>query len=231
MKTARHSGKVGDIIFSLPVVKKLGIDVLFIPERTGEVEHLYSNVKSLLLEQPYLQGVAEYASDLPYMETSPDFPPIDYDLDLHRTHMAKGSRNMVQRYADVFNVEVDTSPWLVLNNDVNPSGYNLVNVTPRHRGGVDWNRVLAELNTRDLPVLFIGTQSEHEVFVSNIGPIPYLFTKDLYTFASAINSCEALYCNQSAALSIAQALGKEYYLELKPGKTNCLFRTPNEHLL
>lgn len=231
-KTARHSGKVGDILYSLPAAKALGVEVLYIPENTDQCTGLYSNMRRLLEQQPWLKEVREYPSlggTFGKMIKDPNIR-IDIDLDRHFEHPNRGKVNMVKRYADVFGLKLDhTKPWLTVEGPREiPRDYNLINLTPRFRDNsrVDWKRVYEHIPK---PVYFIGTVEEHEEFIEKISPIERLCTTDFLTFALAIKYCSALYCNQSASLPVAQSLSIPYHCEFKPGKTNCKFFTPNEH--
>jgi hypothetical protein len=225
-------GKVGDCIYSLPTIRELGGGILYLPETTHECPALYSNMKSLLMQQPYIHDVREYTSNLGYMEIDPTIP-IEYDLDRHRLHPAKGAVNMVKRYFEMFNITgVDhRAPWLTIEGPrLIEHDYNLISLTPRFRDNsrVDWKRIYDKIPK---PVYFIGTVEEHEQFVEKIGYISPLITPDLLTFALYIKYCSALFTNQSAAVTIAQGIGKTYHLEVKPRKTNVLFYTPNEYQL
>lgn len=231
MKTFKHFGKIGDVIYSLPTIKAMGGGVLYLPESTPESPRLYSNLKPLLEQQPYIHEVKEYPSGLGYLEQVPGIH-IDVDLDLHRTHNNRGHLNMVLRYFQVFGIKADhKQPWLTIEGPrLIEHDYNLINLTPRFRDGstVNWKKVFAAIPK---PVYFIGTEDEHSQFVDKIAPIERLCTADFLTFALYIKYCSALFCNQSASVTIAQSIGKSYYLEKKPRKTNVLFNTPNEHVL
>lgn len=234
MITARHSGKCGDILYSLPTAKALGVEVLYIPETTDQCQGLYSNMRNILLQQKWLKEVREYpwmGGEYGKYNKDPNIH-IDIDLDRHQEHPARGARNMLLRYADVFKVHVDhRCPWLTVDGPREiEHNYNLISLTPRFRDNskVDWERIYSKVPR---PVYFIGTVEEHKEFVEKYGAISRLYTTDLLTFALYIKYCSALFCNQSAAVVIAQGLGKTYHLEVKPRKTNVLFYTPNEHQL
>jgi hypothetical protein len=233
-KTARHSGKCGDILYSLPAAKALGVEVLYVPESTDQCTGLYSNMRSLLLQQSFIKEVREYpwlGGEYGKYNKDPNIH-LDIDLDRHQEHLARGARNMLMRYADIFNVHVDQRrPWLTVEGSRLIEGdYNLISLTQRHRDGshVNWKRVYEKIPK---PVYFIGTVEEHEEFVEKYGEISRLYTADLLTFALYIKYCSALYTNQSCAVVIAQSISKKYYLEVKPKKTNCLFYTENENVL
>lgn len=239
-KIFKHNGKIGDIIFSLPTIRALGGGILFIPENTpDECTGMYSAVKDLLMLQPYIHEVREYPSGLGYMEQAPTIR-IDYDLDDARKQPAKGVIHIVKRYMDQFGIDLKTwkDPWLLV--DDKPTGivgpYTLVNFTGRHRNNernqnsnVDWRRVMRSIVG---PVVFLGLRSEYIAFCEEYGHmIPHRITNNMLEVARLIRDCDALYCNQSSALAIAQGLGKTYHLDVKPGKTNCLMYTKNEYIL
>jgi len=239
-KTFRHGGKTGDVIFSLPTIRELGGGILYLPERTPDAcSNLYSSLKDLLLQQAYIKEVLEYPSDLPYMELTPDIH-IDYDLDRARLQPLKGVVHIVKRYMDAFGINYPNwkEPWLQLP-EAPPAiegEYVLVNYTGRHivndqmkiKSKVDWKRVI---NSIKKPVYFVGHKSEYLTFVEHSTDLPFLKADNFLQLSLLIKGAHSIYCNQSSVLSIAQSLGKEYYLDVKPFKTNCLLYTNNEHIL
>jgi hypothetical protein len=244
-KTFKHMGKIGDIIYSLPCIRELGGGILYIPENTPDAcTGMYSSVKDLLLMQPYIHEVREYPSGLGYGEKAPGIH-IDYDLDDARLQPLKGKIHIVKRYMDAFGVNYPgwKEPWLHLERwplqgryRNLPKEYVLINYTGRHIKNdnlniisrVDWARVVRSI---DLPVYFIGLKCEHETFEQLFCEIPYLHTNDMYDVALLVRDAQAIYCNQSSILALSQSLGKTYYLEVKPQKTNCLLYTQNENIL
>jgi len=250
MKTFRHGGKIGDVIFSLPTIRELGGGILYLPEQTPDgCNNLYSSLKHLLLFQPYIKDVREYPSNLPYMQLEPGIH-IDYDLDLARLQTLKGVIHIVKRYMDAFLVEYKgwNEPWLVIPDEVEykvcvhgltltPNNYTLINYTGRHitndklqiTSRVDWTKVINGISG---PVYFIGSSSEHKHFESITNrSIIHIHTDNMLHVACLVNNAKAVYCNQSSTLAIAQALGKTYYLAPKPMKQNCLLFTENENIL
>lgn len=245
MKTFRHGGKIGDVIFSLPTIRELGGGILYLPENTPDnCTGLYSGLKDLLLQQPYIKEVREYPSGLPYMQLAPDIH-IDNDLDRARLQPLKGVIHIVKRYMDAFGVNYPNwkEPWLKV--EQKPfehrfwnieDDYAIINYTNRHvvneqlkiTSKVDWAKVLKSIN---IPVYFIGLKQEYDLFQEYYGEIPFLKTNDMLDVALLIKGAHSVYCNQSSCLALAQSLGKTYYLEPKPMKQNCLLRTPNENIL
>jgi hypothetical protein len=247
-KTFRHGGKIGDVIFSLPAIRELGGGILYLPERTPDAcKNLYSSLKDLLLLQPYIKEVREYPSGLPYMELAPDIH-IDYDLDRARLQPLKGVVHIVKRYMDAFEINYPgwKEPWLNVETipfrwsfwqSVKKGPYVLINYTGRHIKNdqmnltslLNWKNVIRSI---DLPVYFVGLKSEWESFCDLIGQeMPHLRTTNMLELALLIKGAHSVYCNQSATLALAQSLGKNYYLEPKPMKRNCLLYTQNENIL
>lgn len=245
-KTFKHNGKIGDVIFSLPCMRELGGGILYLPESTPDgCTNLYSSLRDLLLQQPYIHEVREYPSGLAYKEQAPGIH-IDYDLDLARDQPLKGVIHIVKRYLDAFGLKLNNwkEPWLKLIPEafeggvwMNPKDYCLVNYTGRHiyneqmkvESKADWNRVV---NSIAYPKYFIGNPDEHLVFCNKYYvDLPYLPTANLLEAALKIRNAKAVYCNQSSVLALSQSIGVEYYLDVKPFKRNCLLETSNEHLL
>lgn len=212
MKTFRCSGKAGDLVYSLPTIQHFGGGVLYIPYDAPEVPGFYNNMHTFIESQgiecrPYIHKGG-------YMESLPDW--VDYDLDLVRLQPHRGRKFMVQQYFDAFGIKAPTPDrWLDL--DVTPTGLNLLNVTARHKY-INWNAIPDN-------VIFVGDEHDCPPGLARAK------TRDFLAFAQLIASASALYCIQSAALTIAQACGINYYCTFKPGKTNCRTYAANEHTL
>jgi hypothetical protein len=215
---------------------------LYLPEQTPDgCNALHSSLKALLLKQSYIKEVREYPSGLPYMDLAPGIH-IDYDLDRARLQPSKGVIHIVKRYMDAFGVDYPNwkEPWLQLP-DIHhgfdlPDEYVLINYTGRHivneqlkiASRVNWTGVIKSIKK---PVFFIGHENEYHTFVNHFTGLPYLKTENLLQLALLIKGAHSIYCNQSSVLSLCQSMGKQYYLDVKPHKTNCLLYTENEYLL
>lgn len=245
-KSFKHNGKIGDIIFSLPTIRELGGGILYIPENTPDgCTGMYSALKDLLLMQPYIREVREYPSGLGYRERAPGIH-IDYDLDDARLQPLKGKIHIVKRYMDAFGVNYPgwKEPWLHVEKKpfkwwiwniaedhvlINYTGRHITNEQLKITSKVNWKRVVDSI---ELQKYFIGTKKEWERFCEMIDKlIPRLDTENMLDVALLIKDAKAIYCNQSSILALAQSLGKTYYLDVKPQKTNCLLYTPNENIL
>jgi hypothetical protein len=237
MKTFRHSGKCGDIIFSLPTIKALGGGILYIPQNTpDQCSGMYDNMKELLLQQPCIHEVREYPSGLAYGQRAAGIH-IDYDLDDARNQPAKGVIHIVKRYLDAFGITLHNwkEPWLLVDEPM-PGDYSIINYTGRHivnsqtgaKSRVNWKQVVAGIEGQ---VYFVGTPQEYKWFAANIAPVSYLPTTTMLGLARVVAGAKKVYCNQSSVLALAQSVGIRYWLDVKPGKQNCLLFTSIEHAL
>lgn len=226
MKTFYHSGKMGDVIYSLPTIRAMGGGILYLPENGPEVTGMYSFMKSLLEMQSYIHEVRQ-APDSVFYDDSREW--VDVDLNLHRTHPQRGKVNMVQRYFDVFGISQPV-PEQWMRSTPAPLESTMVSVTPRFRNAsrVSWKHVLKRI---DGMAYFMGTDEDYFEFTRRYGILPRIYAPDALTVASFVSGASAIYCNQSFVLTLSQAMNKTRYVEFKPGKTNCHFNSPNEHAL
>lgn len=248
-KTFKSMGKMGDIIFSLPTIRELGGGILYIPEDTPDgCKGMYSAMKDLLMQQPYITEVREYPSGLGYKEVAPGIK-IDYDLDLARDQPAKGRIHIVKRYMDAFGINYRNwkEPWLKVDDEPQVSlevelkklrtsdrNFSLFSYTGRYMTNdrmpskpFNWKPVIDSIQGKKF---FVGTFEEHAGYFNLFG-MPWIMTRNILELARVVKQANAIYCNQSLTLALAQALGKTYYVFPRPFKTNCLLYTPNEYIL
>lgn len=224
----RHTGGAGDIIHSLPFVRFMGGGEMAVGGLQAATYDVFTSVKRLLEAQKYISKADRYDEKV----------PADCDLDA----LWRDPGNLLRAYAlgyfDAFRVYEPQdwkSPWLAVPPRIPPlceSGFAVVNVTERYRDTVDWRFLMAKARARHGSVFFIGTESEHRQFKNEAGDIPFLPTADLYEAAAYISGAEALYCNQSACWTIAQGLGKPFFLEARRAFAHkAVFKLPDEHFL
>jgi hypothetical protein len=230
---AATSGGLGDIVYSIPVMKQLGIDTVYVKESYYYKPYgsLFTSCKTLLESQGFKVLPTSGAYHPMMFEPNLRF---NYNMDLARRQPRRGSNHIIISYLNEFKLPHTnwTKPWL--NIEVEREilfPYSIVQRTGRWRKGsrVDWRKVIGEI--KNIPI-FAGFRNEYEDFCKETGTeIIYYPTKDILEMAQLIKYADAFYGNQSVGLTIAQGLGKEYYLDRNPGKTNTLMNTKNEHLL
>ena len=230
-KTAAITGGVGDIIYSLKIMPLLNITKLYIKENYyPDGSSMYSVLKRLV----EMQGIEclPTSGAYPAFEYEPGLQ-FDSDLDQARKQPQRGINHIIISYLNHYRLSVQgwRIPWIKIEGErVMQGKYSLIHLTPRWRDNskVDWQQVYSRIEGK---VFFIGLQQEHEDFENRYGEIEWLQTADMLDMAILIRDCEALYCNQSCSVALAQGMGTNYYLERKPGKTNVLIGGKNEHLL
>jgi hypothetical protein len=203
MITYRHSGTLGDLIYSLSVVKKMAPGDFKVAlhniencvsqygYRPDEVDPAhkgrftiadYELLKPLLKRQSYIESVGTWQQG--------DAEP-DVDLDRFRGVLFRGFEgNYVEAYHRTFGLpfvvsDYDT-PWLEA--DANPVAKIVVSRTPRYRspnGAAIWQSLMAQPGAAD-SAIFIGTPAEHTDFEQNISPIAYHNVDNFLSLANIV---------------------------------------------
>lgn len=238
-KSAAVTGGIGDVVYSIPVIRKLNITTLFIKENFygPGLGSMYSVCKPLLESQgieclPTVGGT-------PFSVFEPGLH-FDYDLDAWRCRPGRDRVHIIKNMCLHYRISTSEwnkpflQPWCGGAYDPNiNNGGNLIFLTQRWRENskVDWRVLMKDKGLDWSNTHFIGHPEDYSVFCNTVINIAHVKTDNLLAMTSIIWRCKALYCNQGVALTIAQGLGKPYWLEVKPGKSNTLFYTPNEHIL
>jgi len=249
MKTYRHSGTLGDLIYSLSIVKKMD---------PGEFKIALHNIENCVSQYGYrpeevdpahkgrfttadvglLQPLLERQSYIKQVSTwsQGDAEP-DVDLDRFRGTLFRGFEgNYVQAYHIAFGLPFTTqdydTPWL----DADPKQVAsiVVNRTPRYRcpnGDESWKNIAGSVNL-ETNGIFVGGVTEHADFVNSTGiQIPYHPVRDFLELANIVAGADLVMANQSFVYSIAMGLGKDTILEtikIKPLENNeCYFPRSN----
>jgi hypothetical protein len=230
MKSAACSGGAGDIIYSIPIMRKLGVSTYYIKRNHYLPPHsnLFETVAPLIQQQGFecIPTSGEYI----WGSFEPNLV-FDYDIDSFRNMPYRNVIHIMLNMAIKFRVDRRGlfKAWL---KDITPIYYadNLIHLTERWREGstVDWLKVR---DSMEGSMAFIGFKHEHTEFEKRYGKIKWLQTANLLQLAELIAGCKRLYCNQTCSLAIAQGIGKEYWLEKKPNKLNTIMKTSNEHIL
>jgi len=249
MKTYRHSGTLGDLIYSLSVVKKMEPGQFLValnniencvsqygyrpdevdPAHKGRfTEQDFEWLKPLLKRQSYIETVGTWRQG--------DAEPA-VDLDKFRGTLFRGFEgNYVQAYHIAFGLpftmaDYDT-PWL----EADPVTIKpmVVSRTFRYRdpaADAVWKK-MAEDGVLDRLGIFVGTKEEHEDFVKVTGvAVPYHPVNNFLELANIVAGANLVMANQNFVYSLAMGLGKQTVLEtikIKPLQNNeCFFPRAN----
>jgi hypothetical protein len=252
MKTYRHSGTLGDLIYSLSVVKKMAVEnnAVFLvalnniencvaqygyrpeevdPAHKGRFTYQdYEWLRPLLNRQSYIQDTGTWTHGT---------PEPDVDLDRFRGVLFRGFEgNYVEAYHRTFGLPFSTpdysTPWL----EADPVATKpiVVSRTFRYRDPQSdsfW-KDMAKQGQLDTNGIFLGTDKEHQDFVRVTGvSIPYHPVRDFLELANIVAGADMVMANQNFVYSLAMGLGKQSMLEtmkIKPLQYNeCYFPREN----
>lgn len=230
-KTAATSGGLGDIVFAIPAMRLADVEQVYVKENHYVHGTLYSAIKRFL----------EY-QDFKVLPTSGLFPVgkfepgLQYDYNLDRRHMMRGRTgvHIVVSYHKFLHQSPNgwKRQWVHIPNQTEiKEPYTAIHVTSRYRdhSKVNWSSVLSRVSGRKI---FLGFQDEWLRFCTQWKvDLEWFAVDDIYQMAQMIKGSQALYCNQSVGLALAQGLAHSYFLEKKPGKVYCIMNVENEHLL
>jgi hypothetical protein len=218
-RTFKHSGDMGDVIFSLPAVRAMGGGILYLdPEgglssplvkwkgrdRTKLSAAIIDSATPFLRMQPYVEDVRHWHGEA-----------VDCDLDEFRRHIA--FNNLSDSHLAAFKLpltERDTA-WLTIDAPTRIPGRPVVLARNlRYHGNDDlWEGNLPQLKEH---AVFVGHPKEHEIFVHTFGhQVPYWPTPDILSLARVLAGCEQFIGTQGLPHAIAEGfkvkLINEYY--------------------
>lgn len=218
----KHSGASGDILYSLPAIKKAceihdKDAVLFIKVNAPNIgtnpafKHAYGDVmlndyaykmlKPLLMEFDFISDVIPYTNQ-----------KVDYDLDKFRSIGMNLAAYDIKRWYALAYPElsgIDCSEK-ILYLDTSPGDYIVVNRTERYQNpNIDYS-ILNNLLT---PIYFTGSEYEYRKF-SDIVQCKYIKVNNFLELAKVINNSKLFIGNQSMNFSIAESLKCKRALEI-----------------
>lgn len=249
MKTFRHSGTLGDLIYSLYMVKKMGggefkVALHNIENCVAKYGYRPEDVdvqhKGRFTEQDYawLQPLLERQSYIEQVSTwqQGDAEP-EVDLDSYRAVLYRSFEgNILQAYHKTFDIPFMMSdydnPWLEA--DARTVKPIVITRSARYRpaNGEDGWRSIIETGMLKDNAIFVGTPAEYADFIQTFNVVvDYYPAKDFLDLANVIAGAELVVCNQGFTYSLAIGLGIATVLEankIVPLQMNeCFFPRPN----
>jgi hypothetical protein len=234
MKTFKHSGALGDLIYSLPIVKHFGPGAFYLHlNQMDWIGQHYYGAKPTAFHQGRMTQ-----SDFEYMRTfmqaqeyitkfdvlDPKATEITHNLDRFRPVFVGHPANYIDIYSNVFGLDKEaatlaaTQPWLTVPTPVKiPGKTTVINRTQRWippTPGPAWAQLKEQIEHQSV---FVGLPDEHRAFCESTGwDIPFHPTKDMLALASVIAGAECFVGNQSQAYALAVGLGvEEIYCEAR----------------
>lgn len=220
MKTFKHSGDLGDIIYSLPTVKTLGGGVLYLDPEGGRSDPSVQKqsiekktkltktsidfIAPLLKQQSYIKDVFIWKGE-----------KVDYNLDLFREKYMSPTRrskqgNLLDVHLDTFNLkEWDFNNfWLEINDFITLDRKIIIARSPRYQSSFGWLQGIKFL-LRDHGI-FVGLPKEHEYFEWTFDiKLPYQKVNDALELARIIKGSEKFISNATFALSLGVGMGHQ----------------------
>ncbi len=227
-KTFRSAGDLGDIIYSLPVVRALGGGIFYIEAsqvtRQCLTRDKWAGIDLLLRKQPYIADVREWRGEVTEVCLN-DFRPRLFAR-LRKGYDFKKSLADWMLETHLVPATAKDKAWLTVEPRpvapvvINRTGTGRRQCNVYHNPQFPWHRVWQKYRDK---AVFIGLPEEHEVFCNVIGDIRYERTDSLLDAARVIAGCDLFIGNQSCPHAIAEGLKKRIVLEVWPGGPNCLF--------
>ena len=235
MKSFKHSGTFGDLIYSLPVVKFLGGGKFFLHLHQIDwvVQHYYGggqpdpyhrgrmteadflSLKDLMLAQDYIES---------FEILDPKSTEISHNLDRFREPFKHHPGNYVNIYAELFRIPFEefknlrNEPWLTVPEPtIIPGKTVIINRTGRWTSSTARESYdMIKSQGAEADSIFIGHENEYLQFKQDMAwDIPYHKTHTLLEMAKVIAGADQFIGNQSVALALAIGLGTEFACELR----------------
>lgn len=227
--TFKHSGDMGDLWYSLPVMRHMGSGTLYLAldalgsakqdgTPSGLSKNLVEMMKPLLLAQPYVDDVKIWQGE-----------KVDIDMDIFRTVNMYGDINLCELILMNNGVPFSESetPWLSCG--MNPVASTVFARSPRyHNNSVNYKDLL-QLYGHD--AVFVGLPEEHELFEKQVGHIRHYRVRNFLEMAEIINGSDLFIGNQSSPMAIAVGLGKAFIQEVCRLCPNCMFQRENSRYI
>lgn len=220
MRTFKHSGNAGDILYSLFSITQECIYYIHLDQPAdyaGRVHPLgnvmmnrkmFDMIVPLLLKSPYITEVKEYKGE-----------QVDYDLDIFRTApIDLGRGNIKHWYYQIYPELTPHVPFTPLRG-IKPfyyeashtRAYVVVNRTFRYRNPDIRYKCL---NSLDIPILFMGMEDEFQDFQLRVPKAIHHKVNDLLEAAQVIAGATIFIGNQSMMFAIAELLKVPRILEV-----------------
>ena len=232
MKRFKHSGAMGDLIYSLPIVKHFGGGefYLHLNQMNWIGQHYYGSLPAPFhrdrLNQQDFEFMREFMEAQTYISKFSVLDPkieITHNLDRFRPAFVGHPGNYVDIYSDTFGItdtetqkSIRETPWLSVPTPRDLGSRKVViNRTSRwlpESLSVNWSHWKA--NGAEEISVFVGLEEEYHLFKKATGwDVPYIPTDNLLELASVIAGAQRFIGNQSQCLALAIGLGLEFFCE------------------
>ena len=228
MITVKHSGHIGDVIYSLPAVKAIAETrkekVTYYLHQGVLIPTDYDNgspkpalskefaefIKPLIEAQPYIEKC------MIYINGTDITVPLDYDLDMFRRlpvnfwlgHLPLYYMHLTGYFTDY------SAPWLTVKEEDKNDYYRDKVIIGRSPRNINPDVDFSILNKIEEKIYFVGTADEYLSINKIIPRIEYIKVSDAYEMACLIASCKLYIGNSSFNFALAEGLKKTRLFEM-----------------
>jgi len=219
MKTFKHGGAGGDMLYGMSVMYRLGGGKLYL--RFDREKKFYYD---LLISQPYINEIEYHVI---HQDAWSDFP-VDYNLDLFRKQPFNDGYTLVECHMMAMKMKFDlTKPWFF----VEPK--HIADIVINDTGKIRWEGITVDwdqLRGFEDRCIFIGLDGEYKNFVRDRGyNVQHYKIKDANEFAQIIKGSKLYLGNQSTGLALAEGLKHPRVADLYLGKSKQYPKGENGH--
>jgi hypothetical protein len=221
MPTFKHFGKLGDIIFSLPSVERLGGGVIYLNPWPFLDANAVNSIIPLLKNQDYIEDVRIYNGE-----------DVDYDLNsylfpkflIETRQIGTPPMTIVDYMLLSFGLKgIDHSKrWVKPVPPIHLGDRDIaVHLSPRYLNDrVVWGDILRPVADR---VFFVGLRSEWVDFCRYSGmKLPYVPTNDFLELQGILEGATRMYCGAGGPHALAEAIKMPISLAIADSH-DCLF--------
>ncbi|MRS02166.1 hypothetical protein EG832_02885 [bacterium] len=198
--TAHHSGDVGDVIYAIPVMLKLGINKIILDPEPNYGTKMNRNLCHAVGKLLQSQGIS-------YELANNYVGPIDYDFDKFRSDgIDLTYSHLSEAQAKAMNVEADLSEqYIEILDPIRVADIVISRSARYHNHSFDWYNLLKDVK---IPIAFVGLKQEYESFLKKtmLRNVSYYPTDDFYHLARVIAGAKVFIGNQSAPFAVAEGL-------------------------
>jgi len=226
MKTFKHSGAFGDLLYSLPIVKHFGGGefYLHLDQINWIGQHYYGSPPTAFHQGRMTQGDFAYMQDFmlaqDYIDSfkvlDPKTHAITHNLDRFRPTFVGHPDNYINIYSSVFGLDpesadtAESTPWLTVPKPREIKDRSVVISRSQRWIPTQPSAQWQEWKQQGLEnkATFIGLPEEHAAFREATGwNVPYLATSTMLEVAEVIAGADTFIGNQSSNLALAIGLG------------------------
>ena len=230
IKTFKHSGDLGDVVFALPTIRALGGGILYLDANGGVNEPLVqqSGTPKTKLSAASIERFKPLLSRLPYVTEVRYWngEEVDVNLDLFRQHLR--FNNVCDSHLAAFGQPLTERdrPWIQIGDPLADSKYPIIiaRSVRYHSNYPFW-----ALNTPKFAdrCAFVGLPKEHEIFEYTFEvKVHFWDAPDILTLARVIAGAQQVICNQSLPQTLAEAMKKNLINEVFRLSPGAVFNRP-----